>query len=69
MFAETSFIQQQVEPMMAPESAPLLMDEIEPLAFSFKKPVCDDPPLLTDFSAERYMGNWYEQQHVKGIKY
>jgi|LauGreDrversion4_2_1035121.scaffolds.fasta_scaffold4080140_1 hypothetical protein len=26
---------------------------------------CDYPPPLSDFSGEKYMGFWYEQQHVK----
>lgn len=27
---------------------------------------CDAPTPLTDFDGSRYMGTWYEQQHIKG---
>lgn len=30
---------------------------------------CDYPPPLSDFSGEKYMGFWYEQQHVKNEYY
>ena len=35
------------------------------LALSTQNGVCDDPAPLTDFDGARYMGTWYEIDHVK----
>ena len=42
-------------------------------SFTIEEPValriCDHPPALTDFDGAKYMGIWYDIQHVKDVWY